>query len=63
VQVRELLEQLTDLHHVRLLALEVGAGQARPVAELMHLAGFDTIHVERDLARVQRVLVAERAPK
>ncbi|HLM85762.1 MAG TPA: peptide chain release factor N(5)-glutamine methyltransferase [Solirubrobacteraceae bacterium] len=61
--IRELLEQLTDLHHVRLLALEVGAGQARPVAELMHLAGFDTIHVERDLARVQRVLVAERAPK
>jgi release factor glutamine methyltransferase len=58
--IRALLDQLAELGDVRFLALEVGAGQAQPVAELTRAAGFDTIRFERDLARIQRVVVAER---
>jgi release factor glutamine methyltransferase len=58
--IRTLLDQLAELPDVRFLALEVGAGQARPVAELTRAAGFDAIRFERDLARIQRVVIAER---
>ena len=58
--IRALLDQLAELGDVRFLALEVGAGQAKPVAELTRAAGFDAIRFERDLARIQRVVVAER---
>jgi release factor glutamine methyltransferase len=58
--IRALLDQLAELPDVRFLALEVGAGQARPVAELTRAAGFDAIRFERDLARIQRVVIAER---
>ncbi len=58
--IRALLAQLAELPDVRFLALEVGAGQAPAVAELTRAAGFDTIRFERDLARIQRVAVAER---
>jgi release factor glutamine methyltransferase len=58
--IRVLLDQLAELADVRFLALEVGAGQAKPVAELTRAAGFDAIRFERDLARIQRVVVAER---
>jgi len=58
--IRALCEQLADLPDLRLLALEVGAGQAAPVAELIRAAGFDAIRFERDLARMQRVVIAER---
>jgi release factor glutamine methyltransferase len=59
--IRALLAQLADLPQVRLLALEIGAGQAPAVAELARAAGFDAIRFERDLARIQRVVVAERS--
>jgi release factor glutamine methyltransferase len=59
-RIRELLDQLTPLAHVRLVALEVGAGQAATVAELARAAGFDAIRLERDLAKIQRVVIAER---
>ncbi len=59
--IRTLLAQLTERPQVRFLALEIGAGQAPAVAELARAAGFDTIRFERDLARVQRVVVAERS--
>jgi release factor glutamine methyltransferase len=55
-----LLTQLADLPDVRFLALEVGAGQAAAVAALTRAAHFDTIRFERDLARIQRVVIAER---
>ncbi|MGA2453958.1 MAG: peptide chain release factor N(5)-glutamine methyltransferase [Solirubrobacteraceae bacterium] len=55
-----LLTQLAELPEVRFLALEVGAGQAASVAALTHAAHFDTIRFERDLARIQRVVIAER---
>ncbi len=58
--IRELLEQLAQWPRVRFLALEVGAGQAPKLAELTRAAGFDAIRFERDLARVQRVVIAER---
>ncbi|HEV3034971.1 MAG TPA: peptide chain release factor N(5)-glutamine methyltransferase [Solirubrobacteraceae bacterium] len=58
--IRALLDQVAELPDVRFLALEVGAGQAKPAAELTRAAGFDAIRFERDLARIQRVVVAER---
>ena len=58
--IRPLLAQLAQRPSVRLLALEVGAGQAATVAELIRMAGFDAVRFERDLARIQRVVIAER---
>jgi release factor glutamine methyltransferase len=58
--ISALLDQLADLPDVRFLAMEVGAGQAAAVASLTYAAHFDTIRFERDLARIQRVVIAER---
>jgi len=44
----------------RVLALEVGAGQAGDVAQLVRDAGFDDVGVRRDLAGIERVVVGER---
>ena len=43
-----------------LLALEVGAGQAGPVAELARAGGFAHVAIRRDLAGIPRVVVATR---
>ena len=59
--IRALLAQLAERPDVRFLALEIGAGQAPTVAELARASGFDAIRFERDLARIQRVVVAERS--
>ena len=45
---------------VRLLAVEVGAGQADDVRALAAAAGFTARRRERDLAGIERVVVAER---
>jgi release factor glutamine methyltransferase len=45
---------------VRFVALEVGAGQAGDVAELLRAAGFVDIEVALDLARIERVVVGRR---
>jgi len=58
--LRALAAQLAPRPELRFVALEVGAGQARTVAELVRAAGFDAIRFERDLARIQRVVIAER---
>jgi release factor glutamine methyltransferase len=42
------------------VALEIGAGQARSVAALMVEAGFGEVDVARDLAGIERVLVGRR---
>jgi release factor glutamine methyltransferase len=42
------------------IALEVGAGQASVVAELMRGAGFGSIEAHRDLAGIERVVIGER---
>jgi release factor glutamine methyltransferase len=44
----------------RLLALEVGAGQAPAVRALVAAAGFPEVEVVRDLAGIERVVVGRR---
>jgi hypothetical protein len=51
------IRRLVEACAAPLLALEVGAGQARAVAELM--AGFE-VEVLRDLAGIERVVVGRR---
>jgi release factor glutamine methyltransferase len=58
--IRALLAQLAERPRVRLAALEVGAGQAPAVGELMRGVGFPTVRAERDLGGIQRVMVGER---
>ncbi len=43
-----------------LLAIEVGAGQATTVAQLAQQAGFTELEQRRDLAGIERVVVARR---
>ncbi len=45
---------------VRLLAMEVGAGQAGEVARLARAAGYPEVESVRDLAGIERVVVARR---
>jgi release factor glutamine methyltransferase len=58
--IRALVDQVGTRTRVRLLALEVGSGQAAAVGELMRAAGFSSIRAERDLAGIERVLIGER---
>lgn len=60
--IRALLARLGEPRWVgvRLVAIEVGAGQAQAVAELMRAAGFAATRVLRDLAGIERVVVGER---
>jgi release factor glutamine methyltransferase len=58
--IRGLIAQSGERARVRLIALEVGAGQAGAVAELMCGAGFDSVCREPDLAGIERVVVGER---
>jgi release factor glutamine methyltransferase len=58
--IRALLSQVSERRRVHVVALEVGAGQADEVAELMSQAGFRSVRRERDLAGIERVLVGER---
>lgn len=55
-----LVDQVAARPAVRLLALEVGAGQSAQVAGLMRAAGFPLVRAERDLAGIERVVVGER---
>jgi release factor glutamine methyltransferase len=59
--IRLLVDQTAARPQVRMLALEIGAGQAAAVDELMHVAGFPAVRAERDLAGIERVLVGERS--
>jgi release factor glutamine methyltransferase len=58
--IRRLIAQTSVRADVRLLALEIGAGQASVVGELMRAAGFPAVRAERDLAGIERVVVGER---
>jgi release factor glutamine methyltransferase len=57
--IRALVGQLADHARARLVAIEVGAGQAEAVAGLLRAAGFAAVHSERDLAGIERVVVGE----
>jgi release factor glutamine methyltransferase len=59
--IRPLIAQVAARATVGLLALELGAGQAPVVCELMRAAGFTSVRVEYDLAGIERVVVGERA--
>ncbi|HEV3094745.1 MAG TPA: peptide chain release factor N(5)-glutamine methyltransferase [Solirubrobacteraceae bacterium] len=58
--IRPLVAQAGTRESLRLLALEVGAGQAAEVGELMRAAGFAAVRAERDLAGIERVIVGKR---
>jgi release factor glutamine methyltransferase len=60
VAIRALLAQVARRGRVATVALEVGAGQAPAVGELMRVAGFPAVRAERDLAGIERVVVGER---
>jgi release factor glutamine methyltransferase len=59
--IRPLIDQATGRSAVRLLALEVGTGQATVVGEQLRSAGFPDVRAERDLAGIERVVVGERS--
>lgn len=58
--IAALATQLAGREHVRLAALEVGQGQAPAVRNLLAGAGFEQVSSLRDLAGIERVVVAER---
>jgi release factor glutamine methyltransferase len=58
--IRALLAQIATRERVGLVALEVGAGQAPGVSELVRAAGFGAVRSELDLAGTERVVVGER---
>ncbi|MGH2902292.1 MAG: peptide chain release factor N(5)-glutamine methyltransferase [Solirubrobacteraceae bacterium] len=58
--IRALLAQAAARERLRMVALELGAGQAPAVIELIRDAGFAEVRVERDLAGTERVVVGER---
>ena len=57
--IRRLVPAAADAG-ARLLAIELGEGQAEAVAQLMRAAGFDAVHARRDLAGIERVVVGSR---
>jgi release factor glutamine methyltransferase len=59
--IRALLAQLSDRARVQLVAIEVGAGQAQTVRELVRAGGFAAVRTEHDLAGIERVVVGERS--
>jgi len=58
--IRTLLGQLPRLQSCGTLVLEVGAGQAPQVTDLCAQAGFEQVRARRDLAGIERVIVAKR---
>jgi release factor glutamine methyltransferase len=55
--IRRLVPMLGD---VSLAALEIGSGQAAPVTAMLGAGGFPSVEVLRDLAGLDRVVVARR---
>jgi release factor glutamine methyltransferase len=59
-RIRELLAQLAGRERVKLVVLEVGAGQAQSVGELVAAAGFADVEYTPDLAGIERVVTGRR---
>lgn len=59
--IRELIAQVAKRKHVQMVALEVGAGQASTVSELVCAAGFAGVRSKPDLAGIERVVIGERS--
>lgn len=58
--VHRLVAQAGERERLRLLAVEIGHGQAGAVAKMMQRGAFATVRVECDLAGIERVVVGER---
>jgi len=58
--IRKLVAQAGARPQVALLGLEVGAGQAPTVGELISQAGFSEVELLKDLAGIERVVVGRR---
>ncbi len=58
--IRSLLEAVSVGTPPPAIALEVGAGQADPVAALAERAGFGTVEARPDLAGIERVVLGRR---
>jgi release factor glutamine methyltransferase len=58
--LRRLVVEAGRRNEVRLVALEVGAGQADSVSGLLAGAGFAEVTRRRDLAGIERVVVGRR---
>jgi release factor glutamine methyltransferase len=58
--IRALVAQLAERRHVHFVALELGAGQASAVAELLRGAGFEEVECVPDLAGIERVVSGTR---
>jgi release factor glutamine methyltransferase len=58
--IRRLLAQLSARRGVALAAIEVGSGQAGEVIALARTSGFEKARSKRDLAGIERVVIAER---
>lgn len=58
--LRRLATALEARPELRFVALEVGAGQAATVGELLRSTGLDTTRIHRDLAGHERVVVGRR---
>lgn len=58
--VRRLVARCGEASGVRFVALEIGQGQAQEVAALLSGAAFAEVEIRRDLARIERVVVARR---
>jgi release factor glutamine methyltransferase len=56
--IRRLVDQLPEA--TRVVALEVGEGQAPAVAGLVDAGGFPAVRAMRDLAGIERVVVGQR---
>jgi release factor glutamine methyltransferase len=54
--IRALAAQLSERPRVGFTALELGAGQAAAVAELLRAAGFEAVECVPDLAGIERVV-------
>jgi release factor glutamine methyltransferase len=54
--IRRLVPAAADAG-TKLLAIELGEGQAAAVAQLMREASFAEVHARRDLAGIERVVV------
>jgi release factor glutamine methyltransferase len=52
-----LVRQMSERERASVVALEVGAGQAEAVVELMGSAGFSEVRCEQDLAGIKRVVI------
>ena len=58
--VRQLIGQVGEVERVKLVALEIGAGQSDAVARLLGDAGFDAVERVQDLSGHERVIVGRR---